>query len=76
MKKPTMFVVKTLQEGAYIAFFDPCCLFNEDGSLKGPHELTPEEAAAIACHEVKERPQRNQDDEAPGAGRRLFLLAR
>ena len=55
-KETCVTAAQALREEAYIAFFDPPCLLKEDGGLKKPYELTPEQAAAIASHEVRERP--------------------
>ena len=45
---------RVLQEIARIAFSDVRALYNEDGSLKKPGELTDEAAAALASVEVME----------------------
>jgi phage terminase small subunit len=50
---------RVLQELARIAYSDPRKLFNADGSLRPPHELDDDTAAALASLEVvEERGQR------------------
>lgn len=45
---------RVLQEIARIAFADVRQLFRDDGSMKPPHELGPEAAAAVASFDVAE----------------------
>jgi len=46
---------RVLQEMARLAFFDVRKLFKEDGSLKRPHELDSNTAAAVASLDLDER---------------------
>jgi phage terminase small subunit len=46
---------RVLQEMARLAFFDVRKLFNENGSLKKPHELDSDTAAAIASLDLNEQ---------------------
>lgn len=45
---------RVLQELARLAFFDLRRLYNEDGTLKAPHELDDDTAAALASIETEE----------------------
>lgn len=45
---------RVLKELGRIAFLDPRGFFNEKGALKQPHELTEEQAAALASIETAE----------------------
>jgi len=45
---------RTLLEAARLAFSDIRKLFHEDGSLKAPHELDADTAAALVCADVKQ----------------------
>jgi len=47
-------VNRTLREVARIAYCDPIRMFNDDGSLKGIHEMDPDMRAAIASIEVEQ----------------------
>lgn len=52
---------RVLQELARIAFFDIRKLYREDGTMKDPHEMDADTAAAIASIEVKEELERDDD---------------
>lgn len=52
--KAEVTVERIVQEAAAIAFHDARKLFRDDGTLKDPHELDDETAAAIAGLEVEE----------------------
>lgn len=50
---------RVLKELARIAFFDIRRLYREDGTMKDPHEMDADTAAAIASIEVKEELDRD-----------------
>lgn len=55
---------RVLQELARLAFFDIRRLYNEDGSLKAPHELDDDTAAAVAQLESLEEYAGSGEDRA------------
>ena len=54
---------RVLQELARIVFFDIRKLYREDGTMKDPHEMDADTAAALASIEVKEELERVDVDE-------------
>ncbi|KGH27025.1 terminase small subunit [Comamonas testosteroni] len=52
---------RVLQELARIAFFDIRRLYRDDGTMKDPHEMDSDTAAAIASIEVKEEMERSEE---------------
>lgn len=52
---------RVLQELARIAFFDIRRLYRDDGTMKDPHEMDSDTAAAIASIEVKEEMERGEE---------------
>lgn len=54
---------RVLQELARIAFFDIRKLYRDDGTMKDPHEMDADTAAALASIEVKEELERGDVDE-------------
>ncbi|WP_370682253.1 terminase small subunit [Comamonas sp. GB3 AK4-5] len=54
---------RVLQELARIAFFDIRKLYRDDGTMKDPHEMDADTAAALASIEVKEELERGEVDE-------------
>jgi phage terminase small subunit len=54
LEKIDISVERTLNEVGRIAFFDPACLFENDGSLKRLADIDPDSRAAIAGVEVTE----------------------
>lgn len=53
---------RVLQELARIAFFDIRKLYNDDGSMKAPHELDDDAAAALSGVDVTEEFQGKGED--------------
>lgn len=54
---------RVLQELARIAFFDIRKLYRDDGTMKDPHEMDADTAAALASIEVKEELEHGDVDE-------------
>ena len=58
-------VDRTLREVARVAYFDPLSIYNEDGSLKALHEMTPDARAAIASIKTEELATNNGEGKPP-----------